>query len=233
MRRERVLVVDDDRPILTTVSAGLTARNFEVVTAPDGAAALDAIERGRVDVLVLDLGLPDMDGIDVVKAVRASTAVPIIVLSADGSEARKVLALELGADDYVTKPFSMAELVARVRVALRHRSEMVADEARRVLVAGDLQIDLVEHVVTLAGRTIELTPKEFALLVALTRRPGRLMPYGLLLGEVWGPEYRTETHYLRVYVSHIRKKLGTDGRVPDIRVEPGVGYRLVLPLESG
>jgi two-component system KDP operon response regulator KdpE len=151
------------------------------------------------------------------------------VLSAEGSEARKVLALDQGADDYVTKPFSTAELLARIRVALRHRKHAAVDEDDAVLRVGDVEIDLARHVVDVGGRKVDLTPKEFALLALLARWPGRVLTHRTILQEVWGPEYGSESQYLRVYASQLRKKLDDDPARPRLITEPGVGYRLVDP----
>lgn len=228
-----VLIVDDDSSIRKTVAAGLRARHLEVEVASNGSDALAILQEMRPDVVVLDLGLPDVDGIDVVRTIRMQSKVPIIVLSADGSESRKVLALELGADDYVTKPFSIAELGARVKVALRHQSidsqeETVISEIR----AGNIRIELTEHRCWVDGELIELTPKEFGMLVVLARRPGKLVPHHVLLQEVWGPGYQRETQYLRVYASHLRRKLGDKPGTPDIKADSGVGYRLILDSTS-
>lgn len=223
-----ILVVDDDQSILKTVSAALTARNFVCVLAPTGMKAKGLLATNDIDVVVLDLGLPDIDGVDLVRAIRSTSNVPVIVLSADGSDSRKVLALELGADDYVTKPFSNTELVARVRVALRHRVTLTPEPTTLSLVVGDLVIEPAEHRCRVTGREVDLTPKEFAMLVTLARRPGSLVTHRTILNEVWGHGYGTETHYLRVYASQLRKKLGDDPGTPTIRAEPGVGYRLEL-----
>jgi two-component system KDP operon response regulator KdpE len=220
-----VLVVDDEPSIRRTLSAGLTARGYEVRTASDGEAAIAAVAVDPPDLVILDLGLPDIDGTEVCRRIRTWSAVPIIVLSAQGSDHWKVTALDEGADDYVTKPFSMPELLARVRVALRHRPDGSGTDDP-VLRVDDLTIDLAQHRVTVGDRVVELTPKEFAFLALLARWPGRVLTHRAILQEVWGPDYGDETHYLRVYASQIRKKLG-DG--PDRRrlvAEPGVGYRL-------
>jgi len=221
-----ILVVDDEPAILRALTAGLQARGYEVSTATGGAAAVASIATDTPDVVVLDLGLPDLDGLDVVQRVRGWSTVPIIVLSADGSDRRKVAALDLGADDYVTKPFSMPELLARVRVALRHRP---GDAEETVLIVGDLRIDLPKHEITVAGRAVDLTPKEFDFLTLLARWPGRVLTHRSILEHVWGPDYGTETHYLRVFASNIRKKLGDAPELPRLVAEPGVGYRLVDP----
>ena len=233
MSNGRILVVDDEPAILRAVGAGLEARGFRVVTAATGQAALDAIATDVPDVVVLDLNLPDIDGVEVCRRVRTWSDVPIVVLSAEGSEHRKVLALDEGADDYVTKPFSMAELLARVRVALRHRGRAGRGPAvdAAVLVVGDVRLDVARHEVTVAGRAVDLTPKEFAFLALLARWPGRVLTHRAILQEVWGPEYGTETQYLRVYASQLRKKLVDDPERPRLVTEPGVGYRLLDPAD--
>ncbi|MEI8286795.1 MAG: response regulator transcription factor [Actinomycetes bacterium] len=228
-----VLVVDDDASIRKTVAAGLRARHFDVEVAPNGTEALRILQELNPAVVVLDLGLPDIDGIDVVRKVREQSRVPIIVLSADGSESRKVLALELGADDYVTKPFSIVELVARVRVSLRHQSlDSLEETTLREIRTGNIRIDLMEHRCWVDEEQIDLTPKEFNMLVVLARRPGKLVPHRVLLQEVWGPGYQRETQYLRVYASHLRRKLGDKPGTPDIKADSGVGYRLILDTSS-
>jgi len=223
----RVLVVDDEAAILRAVGAGLEARGYEVRRAATGQAAIDAVTLESPELVVLDLGLPDIDGVEVCRRIRAWSAVPIIVLSADGAEDRKVGALDAGADDYVTKPFSMPELLARVRVALRHRSAPAHADDDAVFDVGDLHVDLAHHEVTVGGERVELTPKEFAFLALLARWPGRVLTHRTILQEVWGPDYGTETQYLRVYASQLRKKLGDDPTRPRLITEPGVGYRLV------
>jgi len=245
-----VLVIDDEPAILRVARAGLEARGYRVRTATTGQGAIDTTALESPDVVVLDLGLPDLDGVVVCRRIREWSDVPIVVLSADGSDSRKVEALDEGADDYVTKPFSMAELQARLRVALRHRRvETGAPVDESVLEVGDLRVDVARHLVTVAGRRVELTPKEFAFLALLARWPGRVLTHGSILGQVWGPGYETETQYLRVYASQLRKKLDDDparalppaqgaarARPPAqgaararLLTEPGVGYRLVDP----
>jgi len=221
-----VLVVDDEPAILRVLTAALTARGHRVTTALTGLQALERAAEEAPSLIVLDLGLPDLDGIDVCRQLRAASGVPIIVLSAEGADDRKVAALDEGADDYVTKPFSMPELMARVRVAMRHgpRSGDLDDV---VLDVGDVRVDLARHEVTVAGRPVELTPKEFGFLAVLARRPGRVVTHRTILQEVWGPAYGTETQYLRVYASQLRRKLDEDPAAPRLVTEPGVGYRLV------
>ncbi len=203
----RVLVIDDEAPILRALRINLTARKYEVSTAADGASGLAAMARDRPDVLILDLGLPDMDGTDVIRGVRGWTSTPIIVLSAWGQESQKVAALDAGADDYVTKPFGMDELLARLRAAVRRASP--APEAP-VVSTGDFTVDLADKRVTRDGEDVRLTPTEWQLLEVLVRHSGRLVTQRQLLAEVWGPGYQNEAHYLRVYVANLRRKLEPD-----------------------
>ncbi|MGI9007077.1 MAG: response regulator [Streptosporangiaceae bacterium] len=219
----RVLVIDDEEPILRALRINLTAHKYEVSTAADGASGLAAMARDRPDVLILDLGLPDMDGTDVIAGVRGWSSVPIIVLSAWGQEPAKIAALDAGADDYVTKPFGMGELLARLRAAAR-RAAPAPDEP--VITAGELRVDLAAKRVRRAGADVRLTPTEWQLLEVLVRHRERLVTQRQLLQEVWGPEYGTEGNYLRVYMAHLRRKLEADpGRPRYLRTEPGMGYR--------
>ena len=219
----RVLVIDDEAPILRALRINLTARKFEVSTAADGASGLAAMARDRPDVLILDLGLPDMDGTEVIKGVRGWTSTPIIVLSAWGQESQKVAALDAGADDYVTKPFGMDELLARLRAAVRRASP--APEAP-VVTTDDFTVDLADKRVTRGGQDVRLTPTEWQLLEVLVRHTGRLVTQRQLLAEVWGPSYQNEAHYLRVYVANLRRKLEPDPSRPrHLLTEPGMGYR--------
>ena len=227
-----MLVVDDEPAILRAVGAALAARGYRVLTAEGGQAAVEAVTQRAPDLLVLDLGLPDLDGVEVCRRVRAWTDVPIIVLSADGADDRKVQALDEGADDYVTKPFSMPELLARVRVALRHARSSADRPDDAVLEVGDLRVDIPHHQVTVAGRDVDLTPKEFGFLALLARWPGRVLTHRAILQDVWGPEYGEETQYLRVYASQLRKKLADDPARPRLVTEPGIGYRLVAPFDG-
>jgi two-component system KDP operon response regulator KdpE len=230
-RPARILVVDDERAILRALNAALRARRYEALMASTGQEAIDKVALEEPDLVILDLGLPDLDGVEVCRRLREWSRVPIIVLSADGADDRKVAALDEGADDYVTKPFSTPELLARVRVGLRHRPRApVLEEA--VLTVGDIVVDLAGHRVTVGGQRIDLTRKEFAFLALLARHPGRLLTHRIILREVWGPEYGSETHYLRVYASQLRKKLGEDPERPRLVTEPGIGYRLVDPAED-
>jgi two-component system, OmpR family, KDP operon response regulator KdpE len=220
-----LLVVEDEFAMATVITEGLLARGYEVHTVASGADALAVATDVAVAAVILDLGLPDMDGLEVCRAIRAWSEVPIIVVTADGAEDRKIAALDGGADDYVTKPFSMRELLARVGVALRHHARRGPDDA--VLAVGDLVIDVAHHTVTVAGEPVDLTPKQFDLLTLLARHPGRVLTHGLILSEVWGPEGAGHVEYLRVYARALRQKLREDPTRPRLITEPGVGYRLV------
>jgi two-component system, OmpR family, KDP operon response regulator KdpE len=218
----KILVVDDDEALLRALRIGLSARGYEVELARSGAEGVTQSSLAQPDVIVLDLGLPDMDGVDVCRRVRQFSAVPIIVLSATAGEERKVAALDLGADDYITKPFGMAELEARLRVALR-RGPRPSDSPSE-LVVGDLTVDLVHHMARVGDRDLDLTAKEFDLLVFLARHAGKVCTHHMILAGVWGPGYGSESQYLRVYAHRLRRKLGDAGTM--LRTQPGVGYQL-------
>lgn len=219
----RVLVVDDEPPILRALAANLRARGFETDLAPTGEDALKTAARHRPDVVVLDLGLPGMSGIEVIEGLRGWTTVPIIVLSARNTEREKVAALDAGADDYVTKPFGMDELFARLRAALRRGTP--APEAP-LIDTPDFSVDLAAKKVVRDGKEIRLTPTEWGIVEALVRNAGKLVTQKQLLVEVWGPGYADESNYLRVHMAHIRRKLEPDTRRPRYFVtEPGMGYR--------
>jgi two-component system, OmpR family, KDP operon response regulator KdpE len=219
----RVLVIDDEGSILRALRINLTARKYEVLTAADGASGLAAMARARPDVLILDLGLPDMDGADVIKGVRGQASTPIIVLSAAGQESTKVAALDAGADDYITKPFGMDELLARLRAAVR-RASPAPDEP--IVATGDFTVDLAAKRVARDGRDVRLTPTEWGLLEVLVRNRGQLVTQRQLLHEVWGKQYQTEGNYLRVYIARLRRKLEPDPSRPRyLLTEPGIGYR--------
>ena len=223
-----VLVVDDEAPITRALSAALSARGYKADVAMTGQQALDQTALRDPAAVILDLGLPDLDGIEVLRRIRSWSNVPVIVLTAEGAEHRKVTALDDGADDYVTKPFSTPELLARLRVALRHRRAREGDGGDEpVLVVGDLSIDLPRRIVEVGGRRLDLTPKEFGFLALLARHPGKVLTHRMILQEVWGPDYGTESEYLRVYASQLRKKLAEDPARPRLVTEPGVGYRLI------
>ncbi len=226
---ELILVIEDERAMARAISAGLQARGYEVTVARDGQDGLDRSASENPAIIILDLGLPDIDGIDVCRRIRQWSHAPIIVVTADGAEERKILALDQGADDYVTKPFSMPELLARIRVALRHRHALGPQVEEGLLQVGDLFIDLTDRTVTLAGRPIELTPKEYEFLATLARHPGTVMTHRAILSHVWGPEAAGRTEYLRTYANQLRRKLEDDPTSPRLVTAPGVGYRLVDP----
>jgi two-component system, OmpR family, KDP operon response regulator KdpE len=219
-----ILVVDDEPPIRRLLRTSLTAQRYRIVEADTAAAALAKIRDHPPDLVILDLGLPDSDGLDVIRSVRLDSAVPIIVLSSRISDRDKVAALDLGADDYITKPFSMAELVARTRAALRHRLQLEGTEA--VFHSGDLTVDLVRRIVRVRDSDAKLSPKEYDILRQLVLHAGKVMTHKQLLLEVWGPAAE-DVQYLRIYVRQIRQKLEADPERPSLIVtEPGVGYRL-------
>src|SRR6516162_3427810 len=224
----KVLVVDDDPSLLKALRIGLTARGDQVAIARSGSEAVEQVALAEPDLVILDLGLPDMDGVNVCRRIREFSRVPIVVLSAYGDERRKVEALDSGADDFVTKPFGMAELEARLRVALRHGAVAKGGGlgAPSSLHAGDLDIDLVHHMATRNGVDLLLTSKEFDLLAYLARHAGKVCTHHMILKDVWGPGYGEESNYLRVYTHRLRKKLGDDeGRL--LHTVPGIGYQLV------
>ena len=220
-----VLAVDDDPAILRTLSINLRARDYEVEVAGDGRSALQIVAERMPDLVLLDLGLPDLDGVAVLTQLRSFCTVPIVVLSARHESDDKVEALDLGADDYVTKPFGMEELLARVRAALRHSSRDLPAE-RLVVDTETLHLDLGEQRAERNGVDVHLTPTEWRLIEVLTRRPGQLVRHTELLREVWGPSYHRETNYLRVYLAQLRRKLEPDPAHPRyLHTEPGMGYR--------
>jgi len=219
----RVLVVDDEPGLVRALAINLRAHAWEVATAPDGRRALDLAASWRPDVIVLDLGLPDISGMDVIAGVRGWSRVPIVVLSARQHGEDKVEALDAGADDYVTKPFAMNELLARLRAAVRRSAPSGSEDA--VLEVGGLTIDLARRRVQRDGTEVRLTPTEWAMLEILVRNRGRLVPGRQILHEVWGPRYGTETNYLRVYAAQLRRKLEPDPANPRyILTQPGMGY---------
>jgi two-component system KDP operon response regulator KdpE len=222
----RVLVVDDEASLVRALAINLRARGWDVVTAHDGASALEVAADKHPDVVVLDLGLPDLDGVEVIRGLRGWTRVPIIVLSARQDSHDKVVALDAGADDYMTKPFGMDELLARLRAAIRR---IGPTEEEAVVAAGDLTIDLARRKVTRAGTDVRLTPTEWGLLEVLVRAEGRMVGRQQLLHEVWGPAYNSETNYLRVYTAQLRRKLEDDPAQPrHIVTVPGMGYRFEM-----
>ncbi len=223
----RILVVDDEPQIRKALGINLRARGYEVELAATGEEALRLAAERRVDLALVDLGLPGIDGIEVVRGIRGWSEMPMIVLSVRESEQDKVEALDAGADDYVTKPFGMGELLARIRAVTRRLAGR--DEVPPVVVAGELMIDLAEHTVTVAGRAVSLTPIEWRLLEVLARHPGKLVTQRQLLQQVWGPAYERESNYLRVHFGNIRRKLEPVPAQPrHVITEPGIGYRFQL-----
>jgi two-component system, OmpR family, KDP operon response regulator KdpE len=231
----RLLLIEDDGPTRRTVAANLSAHGYQVAEAGDVASALERWEAERPDLIVLDLGLPDLDGSVVVRRVRREATTPILILSARGDERDKVAALEAGADDYVTKPFGLDELRARIAALLRRAAGPAADPTG-TLTLGPVSLDIGRRLVAVDGSSVDLTPREYELLKVMMTQPGRLLTRGRLLRAVWGNAYAEEGHYLHVYVSRLRRKLGeadSTGRARDLIVaEPGVGYRVRDPVEA-
>jgi two-component system KDP operon response regulator KdpE len=223
----RVLVIEDEPALQKFLRTTLSTQGYAVTVAETGAEALRLAAAAPPDLVILDLGLPDVDGVEVARRLREWTAVPVIVVSARGREQDKVVALDAGADDYLTKPFGVAELLARVRVALRHAAAVNRDTGEPVFQAGDLRVDLARREVTVRGHPVKLTPIEFKLLAVLARNAGRVMTHRQLLKEVWGPQAVEENHYLRVYMNNLRNKLEAEPARPQyLLTEAGVGYRL-------
>jgi two-component system, OmpR family, KDP operon response regulator KdpE len=224
---QRVLVVDDEPQILRSLRVGLTGHGYEVATAPTGEAALDQLRRRVPDVVILDLVLPGISGIDVCRQLHRWSPLPIIVLSAKGEQHDKMAVLDSGADDYLTKPFGMGELLARIRVALRHGGSSRSSEP--VVEAGNLTIDLDRHTVTVSGGEVHLTPREYELLAHLARNLDRVVTHRALLKDVWGQKYAADTQVLRVFMNQLRRKVETPHQPQLLVTEPGVGYRLRTP----
>jgi two-component system KDP operon response regulator KdpE len=223
-----ILVIEDEPPLQKFLRLTLGAQDYNVIEAVTGEQGLRHAVMGRPDLVILDLGLPDLDGVEVTRRLREWTAIPIIVVSARGKEQDKVVALDAGADDYLTKPFGVGELLARVRVALRHTAAANPDTGDPVFEVGQLRVDLARREITVDGHSVHLTPNEFKLLSVMVKNQGRVLTHRQLLKEVWGPGSGEETHYLRVYMNQLRQKLEADAARPRyLLTEPGVGYRLV------
>ena len=229
--KDRVLVVEDEKSISGLIKAILTANGYDVITASTGNEAFSMISSHCPDLVVLDLGLPDMDGMDIIKAVRSWTSLPIIVVSARSYERDKVKALDMGADDYVTKPFSAAELLARVRVAIRHTRSGLPNEAlvnTGKFVAGDLTIDYDKHQVLIAGENCHLTQNEYRIVALLGKCAGKVLTYDFIMKELWGPQSKGSNQILRVNMANIRRKIEKNPAEPHyIFTEVGVGYRMI------
>lgn len=225
-----VLVVDDEAQIRRFLRISLEANGYHVNETQSGQDAITKTAQLRPDLVILDIGLPDMDGLEVLKRLREWTKTPVIMLSVRDSDRDKVSALDAGADDYLTKPFSVDELMARIRVAQRHAQP---DPEEQIFTSGHLQVDLTRRLVTVHGEPVKLTPTEYALLRLLIQHAGRVLTHRQILREVWGPEYINETHYLRVYFAQLRQKIEDDPALPQIILtEPGVGYRLAVSAQD-
>jgi two-component system KDP operon response regulator KdpE len=223
----KILVVEDEQEIRRFLRASLDHRGYRLIEAETGHSGLLHATSQQPDLILLDLGLPDIDGLEVIRQVRAWSKIPIIVLSARGREAEKVSALDAGADDYLTKPFSVGELLARMRVALRHATQIQGEPGEPVYTADGLRVDMVHRQVFLAEKEVHLTPIEYRLLTTLIKNVGKVMTHRQLLKEVWGPDSVFETHYLRVYMAQLRRKIESDPTQPRfLLTEPGIGYRL-------
>jgi two-component system KDP operon response regulator KdpE len=223
--RPVVVIIEDEPQIRRFLRTSLDANEFTVHESETGKQGLVECATRRPEVVILDLGLPDMDGVEVIRQLREWSSVPVIVLSARSQETDKIAALEAGADDYVVKPFGVGELIARVRVALRH-SASVGEEPQSVFRAGEIEVDLVNRRVRRAGADVHLTPTEYRLLVVMVKHPGKVLTQRFLLKEVWGPGYVKSAHYLRIYMANLRKKLEADPAQPrHLLTETGVGYR--------
>ena len=221
----RILVVDDEPQITRVLRTSLTSQGYDIRVANNGETALEILKDWTADLVITDLAMPVMDGVELCRRVRAKSEVPIIVLSVRGEERTKVQALDVGADDYITKPFGINELLARVRASLR-RSPSPEEEEGGVIDAGDFHIDLDTHSVSVQGREVHLTPKEFELLVYLARRPEKVVPHRVLLRAVWGPNSTEQPEYLRVFIGQLRKKIEPEASSPRyLHTEPWIGYR--------
>jgi two-component system KDP operon response regulator KdpE len=226
MPEPSIVLIEDEAPIRRFLRATLTGQGYRLFEVGTGADALVEVAQRQPDVVILDLGLPDLDGVEVIRRLREWSAVPIIVLSARGQERDKVAALDAGADDYVSKPFNAGELLARVRVALRHAAG-AAHEESAAFKLGELQVDLLRRHVIVGGVEARLTPIEYKLLATLVKHAGKVVTHQQLLREVWGPSHDDQSHYVRVYMAHLRHKLEAEPARPRyLLTEPGVGYRL-------
>jgi two-component system, OmpR family, KDP operon response regulator KdpE len=222
-----IIVIEDDLSIRRFLHTGLSSQGFSVFEAETGMQGIVEVNTRKPDLLILDLGLPDMDGVDVIKAIRGWSELPIIILSARSSEQQKIEALDAGADDYLTKPFSFGELLARIRVALRHSIRSPEHMHAEVFVTANLKVDLHNRLVSVDEQEIHLTPIQYRLLSVLVKHAGRVLTHQQILKEVWGPSYQENAHYLRIYMSQLRQKLELDPTQPKfLLTESGVGYRL-------
>ena len=229
-----ILIIEDEPALQKFLRVTLESQNYRIIETPRGEAGLRPAVTSQPDLVILDLGLPDLDGVEVARRLREWSAIPIIVVSARGKEQDKVVALDAGADDYLTKPFGVGELLARVRVALRHLAATNQDTGDPVFELGSLRVDLSRREVKVNGQAVHLTPNEFKLLAVLVKNAGKVLTHRQLLKEVWGPGSGNETHYLRVYLNQLRQKIEVDAARPRyLLTEPGVGYRLVAEEPAG
>jgi two-component system, OmpR family, KDP operon response regulator KdpE len=222
-----IVVIEDDPAIRLFLRTGLIAHGFKLFEADNGRQGIVEAGVRKPDLIILDLGLPDMDGVEVIKAIRQWSAMPIIILSARSSEQHKIDALDAGADDYLTKPFGLGELLARIRVAMRHSASSPAQDQSGVFTIGALKVDLLKRQVFVGENEVHLTPIQYRLLSLLIKNAGKVLTHQYIMKEVWGPSYRDNSHYLRIYMSQLRQKLETDPTQPQyLLTESGVGYRL-------
>jgi two-component system KDP operon response regulator KdpE len=229
--RPSILVIEDEPSVRRFLRVTLEGQDYKVIEATRGEEGLRHASVGQPDLIILDLGLPDVDGLEVTKRLRQWTATPVIVISARGREQDKVAALDAGADDYLTKPFGVGELLARVRVALRHRAATNADTGVTLFAVGELKVDLARRDVSVGGKPVRLTPNEFRLLTVMVKSAGKVLTHRQLLREVWGPGSSEDTHYLRVYMNQLRQKLEADPARPRYLItELGIGYRLMCEV---
>jgi len=227
-----ILLIEDERQMRRFLRVTLQSESYGVIEAETAADGLSQAAMRNPDIIILDLGLPDMDGLEVIKKLREWSAVPVIIISAREQEGDKIKALDRGADDYLTKPFGVGELLARIRVALRHAVPKDKDQGESVFIADDLKIDFLKRQVHIGTREIHLTPIEYRLLTVLVRNAGRVMTHRQILKEVWGPPYIEQTHYLRVFMNQLRKKIEADSTRPRFLLnEPGIGYRFKPNLD--
>ena len=227
-----ILLIEDERQMRRFLRVTLQSESYGVIEAETAADGLSQAAMRNPDIIILDLGLPDMDGLEVIKKLREWSAVPVIIISAREQEGDKIKALDRGADDYLTKPFGVGELLARIRVALRHAVPQDKDQGESVFIADDLKIDFLKRQVYIGTREIHLTPIEYRLLTVLVRNAGRVMTHRQILKEVWGPPYIEQTHYLRVFMNQLRKKIEADSTRPRFLLnEPGIGYRFKPDIE--
>ena len=225
MKKLRILVADDDIAIAKFIQVNLKVRGYEVIAAGDGKNAIEAMESNQVDLMILDIMMPGMDGIEVCRRIREWSQVPIIMLSASGEENNKVRCLEMGADDYLTKPFNLAELLARIQTAFRHHDAAKAAPAAASARLGKMEIDFARHSVALNGHRLELTPTEYSLLQQLVLNKDKVLTHSMLLQKVWGDDYYSEKEYIRVFIRRLRKKIESDPENPRLIITvPGVGY---------